>query len=135
MTKHRKKMMMMKIGKNVSPELRAFKSLYDLQMKFQHSVTGIITPIDMIEWFVYHMAAMQEELGEVLKADKRWKTHRNTKYDPENKIDELADVFITAMNLSIYSGFTGEEIAKAIENKINENVLRLERRKKDDSNC
>ena len=64
---------------------------------------------------------MVEELGEVMKADKRWKTHRNHRYEPDEKLDEIADVFITAMNISIHSGFTAEDIEKAISNKIKEN--------------
>ena len=39
---------------------------------------------------------MTEEMGEVLASDKRWKTHRKERYVREEKLDELADVFITA---------------------------------------
>ena len=60
-----------------------------------------------------------------MKADKRWKTHRNHRYEPEEKLDEIADVFITAMNIAIHSGFSDEDIEEAISNKISENYARL----------
>ena len=66
-----------------------------------------------------------EELGELMKSDKRWKTHRNARYEPEEKLDEIADVFITAMNISMYSGFSADEVAKAIAKKIAENTEKL----------
>ena len=68
---------------------------------------------------------MVEELGEVVKADKRWKTHRNERYLVEEKLDEIADVFITAMNIAIHSGFSSDDIEKAIMDKIQTNYERL----------
>ena len=68
---------------------------------------------------------MVEEMGEVMKADKRWKTHRNFRYEKEEKLDEIADVFITAMNMAIHSGFTAEQMEEAISSKIKENYARL----------
>lgn len=114
-----------------------FQRLFDMQAGFQKEVTGLALPADEIVWFQYHMSAMQEELGEVLKADKRWKTHRNAHYDPENKLEELADVFVTAINLALFSGFDANMIAAAIEGKIAENKRKLiERRGKcNDSDC
>lgn len=103
-----------------------FNKLFDLQADFQKVVTGIESlPMDDVDLFQYHMSAMTEELGEVLKADKRWKTHRNTHYDPGNKLEELADVFITAINLSLFSGFTADAIRLAIAAKIHENNEKL----------
>lgn len=57
----------------------------------------------------------------MLKADKRWKTHRNVHHDQENKLDELADVFIIAINLALYSGIDGATMAETIVNKIHQN--------------
>lgn len=103
-----------------------FGKLFDLQSDFQTKLTGIDSlPKDDIDLFQYHMSAMTEELGEVLRADKRWKTHRNTHYDPGNKLEELADVFITAINLSLFSGFTADNIRLAITAKITENNWKL----------
>ena len=102
-----------------------FKESYDNQINFQEAITGVKCPGDNLHQFSYHIQAMVEELGEVMKADKRWKTHRNYRYKQDEKLDEIADVFITAMNISIHSGFTAEDIEKAISNKIKENYERL----------
>lgn len=119
--------MMMKTGK-INKELTtsSFQLLYGLQQVFQHTVTGLEVPVDNVNWFQYHMTAMTEELGEVLKADKRWKTHRNVFYDPANKLEELADVFVTAMNLAIFSGFDADQMLEAISAKLSENIKKLE---------
>lgn len=111
-----------------------FVKLYNKQIGFQQLILeekakegkpSFVLPQDDIDWFTYHMRAMVEELGEVTKADKRWKTHRNENFDQAEKVDELADVFITAMNLAIYSGLSGQEIFDAINRKIKENIKRL----------
>ena len=103
----------------------SFKQSYDNQTHFQEQITGAKCPGDNLPQFSYHIQAMVEELGEVMKADKRWKTHRNHRYEPEEKLDEIADVFITAMNIAIHSGFTAETIELAIASKIKENYERL----------
>jgi len=103
-------------------------SLYDLyqsQIAFQQSIVHLPLPLDSCALFQYHMTAMTEELGEVLKADKRWKTHRNKHFDPDEKLEELADVFITTMNLCIFSGLSANDLAVAVENKINQNFKKL----------
>ena len=111
-----------------------FVKLYNKQIDFQQMILeekakegkpSFALPQDDIDWFTYHMRAMVEELGEVTKADKRWKTHRNDNFNQEEKVDELADVFITAMNLAIYSGLSGQEMYNAINKKIAENNQRL----------
>ena len=78
-----------------------------------------------LEWIKYHCLAMVEEMGEVVKADKRWKTHRNERYVIDEKLDEIADVFITTMNIAMFSGFTADDIEKAIVSKIDENTKRI----------
>ena len=107
-----------------------FKASYDNQIHFQEAITGAKCPGDNLQQFSYHIQAMVEELGEVMKADKRWKTHRNHRYEPAEKLDEIADVFITAMNIAIHSGFTADEMEEAISNKIKENYERLSVEKK-----
>lgn len=107
-----------------------FNKIYCSQIRFQRNVEKLSfkhnLPIDNPFKFQYHMTAMTEELGEVLKADKRWKTHRNVRLDKSEKLDEIADVFITAMNISMWSGFSSTEIYEAIENKIAINQIRIE---------
>lgn len=105
-----------------------FEKIFEEQARFQTLIEGE-EPHDNPVKFEYHMAAMVEELGEVLKADKRWKTHRNVTFVPDEKLDELADVFITAINLSLWSGFTVDEIIRALNNKLSENFRRLEDKK------
>lgn len=110
-----------------------FCELFNKQVDFQKSLlirqgqifTSNALPVDDLNWFTYHSLAMIEEMGEVMKADKRWKTHRNCRYEKEEKLDEIADVFITAMNIAMYSGFSGEDIQNAISSKIDENIKRV----------
>lgn len=110
-----------------------FCELFNKQVDFQKSLlirqgqifTSNALPVDDLNWFMYHSLAMAEEMGEVMKADKRWKTHRNCRYEKDEKLDEIADVFITAMNMAMYSGFSGEDIQNAISNKIDENIQRV----------
>lgn len=109
-------------------ETGKIEELYKLQIMFQQSIEGM-TPTDDPIKFQYHMTALQEEMGEVLKADKRWKTHRNTSHDPEEKIDELADCWITLMNITMWSGITIDEMLEGIAIKIVENLKRLEKEK------
>lgn len=109
----------------MSGEMNSFAQSFDNQIHFQEAITGAKCPGDNLKQFSYHIQAMVEELGEVMKADKRWKTHRNERFEPSEKLDEIADVFITAMNIAIHSGFTAETIEMAISDKINENYKRL----------
>lgn len=101
-----------------------FEVLFEKQAEFQERVAGVY-PGDSPAHFEYHIAAMVEELGEVLKADKRWKTHRNAAFIPAEKLDELADVFITVMNLCLWSGFDYDDLLDAVSKKIQQNFRRL----------
>lgn len=107
-----------------------FNTVYDLQKRFQTDECAVYTdmdklPIDNPEMFKYHTMFLMEELGELIKTDKRWKHFRNTKYDCGDKLSELADCFICLMNVALFSGFNGEEIREAIINKIFKNYSRL----------
>lgn len=110
--------------------------LYNQQAKFQERVESSVKiggkdvqlPVDNPEMFQYHMTQLTEELGEVLKSDKRWKTHRNNAFDPENKLDELADCFIVLLNITMWSGFTYSDISNQIDQKIRINNARLDER-------
>lgn len=100
------------------------KQLFERQKAFQHLITGENLPVDNTGWFSYHIQAMIEELGEVLKSDKRWKTHRNTNYEPGNKEEEIADIFIVAINLALFSGFDADRIYETVIQKIDKNFKR-----------
>lgn len=121
---------MRKMNGKIIPLNNKFGKLFNKQMDFQKKVEDIPIfhlPSDDPKRFQYHVTALQEEIGEVLKADKRWKTHRNSDFDPANKLDELADCYLTLMNISIWSGFSQATILNAIERKIDENFKRLDR--------
>ena len=107
-----------------------FKSIYNQQCQFQHKVTkktGL--PVDDVNWSSYHILGLVEEVGELLKADKRWKTHRNTFFDEKNKLTEIADVFITTLNVAIFSGFSEKQVYEAVIKKIEENTNKLKEEK------
>lgn len=115
--------MKMKNGKIKNATL---KDLFQSQIDFQFKVTKVDElPVDDYKWYSYHMLAMMEELGEVLKADKRWKTHRNKTYNPDEKLEEIADIFITLMNICIFSDVPSHKLIQAVTNKINENNEKL----------
>lgn len=90
--------------------------LYDMfKSKGTHSI-----PVDDVKLMSYHIQQLMSEIGEILGADKRWKNFRNTKYDENNKLEEIADCFIVLMNVAMFSGFDGSQLADAINKKLNE---------------
>lgn len=110
-----------------------FEDLYETQTMFQEEVkraapyefeVGTL-PEDNIKGFSFHMQQLMSEIGEVLDADKRWKNYRNSKYEKNNKLEELADCFIVLMNVCIFSGFTAQDIISAIVRKIHKNTERI----------
>jgi len=108
---------------------KTLASLYNKQIEFQKLITKEkILPDDKIEWFSYHIQGMVEEMGEIMKADKRWKVYRSNVYNKDEKLEEIADVFITLMNIAIFSGFNNEELFNAINNKIKINIERYKER-------
>lgn len=102
-------------------------SLYYRQIEFQRMLTKLDLPHDNPLEFRNHICLMLEELGELCKTDKRWrKTGYLRTQESGNKIEEIADVFIVAMNLAIYSGYKWNDILSAIDDKISYNYKRLE---------
>lgn len=116
-----------------------FDNLYDEQVSFQQMLldTGKYDnftdnpneklPVDDIRLFSYHVQQIVSEIGEVLAADKRWKSHRSDTSQEmlEHKKEELADILIVFMNLCIFSGISSKEILGAVARKINENYIRI----------
>lgn len=112
-----------------------FVSLFNSQIEFQklvlqkkpYNVQDEIKelPCDSVQIASYHLQAMAEEFGELVKSDKRWKNYRNTHYDIENKLEELADCFITLMNIAMYSNIDAETLYCKIKEKILTNTERL----------
>ncbi len=75
-------------------------------------------PCDKPRLVSYHIQQLISEIGEVLDADKRWKSFRNHKYDKKAKLEEIADCFIVLMNIAMFSGFSAEQILDAINTKL-----------------
>lgn len=75
-------------------------------------------PVDDVGLASYHVQQLMSEIGEVLDADKRWKSHRNEEYNKAAKLEELADCFIVLMNIAMFSGFDGQDLVDAIQTKL-----------------
>lgn len=84
-------------------------------------------PVDDVGLASYHIQQLMSEIGEVLDADKRWKSHRNEQYNEQAKLEELADCFIVLMNVAMFSGFDGQVLAEAIEAKLDIVRKRIEK--------
>ena len=114
-----------------------FEDLFNLQTSFQNVLIEkglyerfkdketISAPVDDVSLASYHIQQLMSEVGEILNADKRWKSHRNDEYDEQEKLEEIADCFIVLMNVAMFSGFDGETIAEAIKSKFDKNIERL----------
>jgi len=110
---------------NVPESSLSLEHLYNKQANFQLSINGgVHVPSDQISLYQYHMLALLEEVGELLKSDKRWKTQRNSYFDKHEKLDELADCFITLLNVAMYSDIDANMLHRAIDMKIEKNLTR-----------
>lgn len=104
-----------------------FNELFDRQVQLQSTMVDkgmydgidpfLVIPQDVPSLSSYHVQQLVSEIGEVLEADKRWKNFRNNKYDPDAKLDEIADCFIVLMNIAMFSGFSASDIYDAIIKK------------------
>ena len=83
-------------------------------------------PVDDVKLMSYHIQQLMSEIGEVLEADKRWKNFRNSKFDKEAKLEEIADCFIVLMNVAMFSGFDGFELTNAINSKLDGILKRIQ---------
>lgn len=112
---------------------KLFADFFNDQINFQKELVNRIgysvnveeIPEDNVELCKYHMLALMEETGELVKSDKRWKNYRNTHFDKDNKLKELSDCFITLFNVAMYSGISAEELELALTKKMDENVKRI----------
>ncbi len=125
-----------KLEEMINPEETSFNFLYNLQIRNQKKIIekGLYDvpqseltnlPTDNPKLMSYHIKHLMSEIGEILDADKRWKSFRNGKFDDEEKIKEIADCFIVLMNIAIYSGYNSDAIVKAIISKIEETEKRI----------
>lgn len=105
------------------------KGMYDkfVDNGYEIGVAGL--PVDRPVLSSYHIQQLVSEIGEVLDADKRWKNFRNEKYDKDAKAEELADCFIVLMNVCMFSGLDGEDMEKAILDKLDKVTARINENK------
>lgn len=105
------------------------KGMYDkfVDNGYEIGVSGF--PVDRPILSSYHIQQLVSEIGEVLDADKRWKNFRNEKYDKDAKAEELADCFIVLMNVCMFSGLDGEDMEKAILDKLDKVSARINENK------
>lgn len=105
------------------------KGMYDkfVDNGYEIGVSGF--PVDRPILSSYHIQQLVSEIGEVLDADKRWKNFRNDKYDKDAKAEELADCFIVLMNVCMFSGLDGEDMEKAILDKLDKVSARINENK------
>lgn len=106
-------------------EANDMERAFEAQKMFQCRLTGLDEVKDDPEKFSQQIVQLVEELGELLQADKRWREYRGDKFNEVEKEKELADVFIVAMNLAIFSGVSYEKLVGAIKEKISINFERI----------
>lgn len=116
-----------------------FNDLYQQQIGFQLKILkkfgygdygDMVLPKDNPEICSFHIQQLISEIGEVLSADKRWKTYRNEHIDLVNKKEEIADCFIVLMNIAIFSGMNANELFEEILGKIENNFDRISKNEK-----
>lgn len=120
----------MMTGKTNNPGDVTLLELFKAQIKTQNNLilkgaydrfknpSTTEAPTDDVGLFSYHIQQLMSEIGEVLDADKRWKSHRNDKHDKQQKLEEIADCFVVLMNIAMFSGFSGEDLANAVSEKL-----------------
>lgn len=126
------------------------KEIYNNQVRFQEQViknigyndfeeykqgSEVKLPIDDTNLSSYHIQGLMSEIGEILKADKRWKNYRIDNLDMENKLEEIVDCFIFIMNIAIFSGFSAEEFSAMIFRKMQENFVRIANNESGEDKC
>lgn len=100
--------------------------MFLLQQAYQKLALDKDAPVDSVQDFHYSMSALVCEIGEVLQADKRWKTMRNEEYNKEAKLEELIDCFAFLINACIFSGFSAVDVRNAFWKKVKKNFERSE---------
>jgi NTP pyrophosphatase (non-canonical NTP hydrolase) len=106
-------------------ETSNFSDIYNRQIGFQRELIlsgeyGDLNmseslPSDSVEAVSYHVNHLICEIGELLKADTRWKSSH--KLDVGNKKEELADCFIELINIAIFSEINCDDLLRQIYNK------------------
>ena len=75
--------------------------MFEMQKDLQRKINGSIgLPMDKQSLFEKQVLGLVCELGEVLKADERWKEVRILHVNRLEKLDEIVDCFCFLVNLS-----------------------------------
>ena len=82
-------------------------------------------PRDDVNNYSANTLLLVEEIGELLKEDKRWRTFRGLNYDKKSKKKELADMFIVFLNICMFSDVSMIELIQAVDDKIDVNMSRV----------
>lgn len=118
----------------MSGKMNNFNDIYNRQIEFQQSILNkglygenmeMTLPKDKPNLVSYHVQQLVSEIGEVLTADKRWKSFRNEHIDLINKKEEIADCFIVLMNMALFSGMSADELFETISAKQEVNFERV----------
>lgn len=120
-----------------------FKELFEKQLNNQQSLLDagnysrfatnnllnngeLKLPQDDIGLFSYHIQQLVSEIGELLHSDKRWKSFRNEGSQSfEDKVSEIADIYIVLLNIAIFSGLSAEKLYEGINKKLDEVTVRI----------
>jgi dimeric dUTPase (all-alpha-NTP-PPase superfamily) len=99
--------------------------MFEMQKDLQRKINGSIgLPMDKQSLFEKQVLGLICELGEVLKADERWKEVRILHVNRLEKLDEIVDCFCFLVNMCLYSGFSSFELYDAFVEKYKINVER-----------
>lgn len=106
---------------------RSMEMVFNMQKEFQ-KMLGNEVPCDNPDMLAHHLLGLVTEIGEVAQADKRWKKNkRNDHYSYDEKLKEIADVFIFLINVCLYSNITSYQLINAVSDKIEENIERYKK--------
>lgn len=106
------------------------KSIFKKQYDLEASIGVGVGTENIAQWYGALTAAILE-IGEALAEDTRWKRiiNCNTKkpiINRDNVIEETADAFIYLINSCIFYNVDANEILKAISEKQDKNIRRLQ---------
>ena len=94
------------------------KDAFEYQIKLQRVLNNIDLPACDDELLGQFALALYAEMGEVLAANKNWKPWRNkSEYNKADLWEEIADVWIFLINLSMSCGMKSEDVLQEIKRK------------------
>jgi len=95
------------------------------QVEFQRTLLGGREPERDEKLLAEQFILMNEEIGELISADKSWRGEYKNYREHGIAKEELADCFIVLMNIAIYSGICIKELGPIIREKQEKNMSRF----------